>query len=114
MSQPVFHYAFAVDDLNKARLKLPSSFRHDFRKGLPAALFRGGGQTDGSIKMTEQGVAVTRTGIDGFTDTRLIPRLQLHGDFDVIAEFEGLAADLVPNGLSMCELRLRLNDERST
>jgi hypothetical protein len=95
--------------------RLAESFEHDFRDGLPVRLFtvHGNGWQDHVVSQAD-GVHVRRPGIDAYCDYTITPKCQLQGDFDVIAGFDSLETVSVPDGLGLVQLRIGIDDARST
>lgn len=90
----------------------PVVLDHDFTTGLPEALFRvfnGGLGTN--IKERADGLHVTRPGGDGYQIYSVGPRLQLEGNFEITAEFQGLQTNPAPGGHCNSHLLVELPNE---
>lgn len=79
---------------------LQAEFHHDFAtEGLPQdrfTLLRG--NIDQHLRPVEGGLLATRDGTGGYRNATVAPSLQLFGDFDVIAEYNEYAAEIVGDG----------------
>jgi hypothetical protein len=64
------------------------------------------------IKPTPQGLRVTAMAFDAYRPTTISPKLIVEGDFDIIAEFEGLSTEISEGGASGIALRAILEDDK--
>ena len=94
-----------------AGLELPMSFEHNFANGLPPERFlmQGEGWQRNS-KQLEDGLQLTRPGRDYYVRYEIIPQLQLQGDFDIIAEFEGFESSIAEGGDGNIQLFVGFED----
>ncbi|MCA8999158.1 MAG: DUF1583 domain-containing protein [Planctomycetaceae bacterium] len=87
---------------------LKESFTHDFAKE-PAwwhrfSMLHREPKTELAIR--EQGLTVTRPGLGGFCNTVLAPLVEITGDFDITAEYDGFSAELPPGDVGTAKLML--------
>lgn len=91
----VWHQELAGDDLklvDETRRQLPAVFTHDFATdGLSEEYFTTNTSGDGSATETSEGVATTISSPTGYKTTKLQPRFEIHGDFDITASFDSFA-----------------------
>ncbi|WP_166831231.1 DUF1583 domain-containing protein [Thalassoroseus pseudoceratinae] len=94
-----------------AKLDLPKTFRHDFANGLPVERFlmKGEGWQKNSMQL-DDGLQLVRPGLNSYVRYEIIPHLQLSGDFDIVAEFEGFDASITEGGDGNIQLFVGFED----
>mgnify|MGYP003662904450 CR=1 FL=1 len=103
------------DDFDASREKLSASYRHDFSTGLPSADFdilNSGGER--LIDLNPDGIRVTRPGGKGWPNTSVVPKLLVHGDFDIIAEFVDFSSKLDDGAAANIQIYVALEDKNRT
>jgi hypothetical protein len=78
----------SLDDLEARVARLPAVFSHDFRNGAPDDLFEFQHNDNSELIHEDDGVRIKRLAVGG--DSDLFARIQLHGDFDIVATFDEL------------------------
>ncbi|HSG68775.1 MAG TPA: DUF1583 domain-containing protein, partial [Planctomycetaceae bacterium] len=103
-----------LDFLDDDRAQLEAEYIHDFTQAdFPSRdLIVRGPDWEKHVKPTPQGLRVTTPFFEAFRPTYIAPKLLLEGDFDIIAEFEGLETAVSEDGASGIALRVILEDER--
>ena len=94
--------------------KLKAEFAHDFTTGgIPAEFFKLGGQNPSRhVRLRPDGVAYDVLARSEFLNAMLMLRFEIHGDFDIEAEFDNLDLKSVNKECSI-HLAARLHDNRS-
>ncbi len=94
-----------------AKLDLPQSFQHDFADGLPINQFLMQGEGwQRNFTQLDDGIQLVRTGRNHHVRYEIIPHLQLSGDFDITAEFEGFDASIAEGGDGNIQLFVGFED----
>ena len=112
---PLVEQELAIDGtdfLDRDIEKLPAVFEHDFvNDGLPMEQFTilRGDPTE-HVRHVEEGVLATRTGLGGYRNATITPGLKVHGDFDVIAKYDGFEASPSKEGNAALMLLLVLDN----
>ncbi len=78
----------SLDVLESRTSKLQVAFRHDFRDGAPDDLFDFQNSDSAELEDKGNGVFISQSSRGGNPD--LFLRMQLHGDFDIVATFDEL------------------------
>ena len=82
----------SLDVLESRVSKLPVSFRHDFRDGAPDDVFDFQATDGAELKDKDNGILISQSAAGGNPD--LLLRMQLHGDFDIVATFDELEVSM--------------------
>jgi hypothetical protein len=91
---------------------LPAVFTHDFAKqGFPTEKFTAvQGNLNENFQPMSDGLHVTGIGNSGYRDIMFTPRLTIRGDFDIIATYEQLLTEAVPEGSASLYLQTLLGE----
>lgn len=101
-----------TDAIDARRSELAAAFKHDFSQGVDAELFAvTGSDTERNVRSTPEGVRVTQPGGDGYPNIAIVPQIQLHGDFDITAEFEQYDTQLDRAADANLQLYVALQDD---
>lgn len=109
----------AVAGLTASGEKLPDVIRHDFATEPADKLFvTGGSASKHSVIRKANGLHFSRTGQghneNDYYRTKLSSRCQLHGDFDVVVNFDNFHAEFEKGGRGEFYLWVNFDDVRST
>lgn len=101
-----------ADFLDKRLPELTAVFQHDFSKdGFPLNLFSiAEGDQYENFSAQADGLHVNRTGIVGYRNATLAPRLSIRGDFDITAMYDLFQAELSDGGAGTLILQTRLEN----
>jgi len=103
-----------VDTINDELTRLPAKFTYDFSNGLDSHLFSVMGKNwQQQIEKTATGLRVTQPGSEGYPNIAIVPQLQVHGDFDIIAAFENFEMTFDAPGDANLQLFAGLSDKDS-
>ncbi len=103
-----------ADFLDESLDELTAVFHHDFAQdGLPMERFRLDSGNLADLDAGRDGVRVTRFGGKGYNDSALVPRLTIHGDFDISAAFDHFEPNPTVGGSSGVLLRAFLDSAKS-
>ncbi|MBI1314234.1 DUF1583 domain-containing protein [bacterium] len=107
-----------TDFLDERLKELTAVFQHDFRRDrLPGSLFLVVARhLEQEVRLTSDGLLVTSPSRDEYVPTFIAPKLKVHGDFDIVAEFDALSTAVSLGGSSGISLRSILDapNEQST
>ena len=104
-----------TDEIDASRDRLAAGFQHDFSQGVPTSSFdtlNNSGKLQ--LELNPDGVRVTRPGGSGWPNTSIVPKLQVHGDFDITAEFADFSSQLGAEAAANLQLYVELDDKDRT
>ena len=113
---PVSTQHLATDEgdfLDRDVEHLTAVFTHDFVKdGLPGERFANvEGQTGVDVVATPEGVKAMRSGPGGYRNAKIAPRLEAHGDFDIVVTYDQFESAPPKAGSSTIFLIARLANQ---
>ena len=106
----------SVDELDRRREELTATFEHDFeRDGFsPQRFATGRFDAGGNVVLVPDGLEMIVPGTQGYRNIWVAPRLEVSGDFDIIAEFEQLDLTVAKDGDAAAYLVLVATDPLQT
>ena len=82
----------SLDDLESRVSGLQDVFHHDFRNGAPGEVFEFRDSGNADLIVQDDGIVVKQSSKGGSAD--VFVRVQLHGDFEVVATFDDLEVEM--------------------